>query len=41
MNGPAAGPIALAEGCRKNTSRNTVPPHAMARRMWITRNTSM
>jgi hypothetical protein len=33
MNGPAAGPTALAVGCRKKTNRNTVPPHAMANRM--------
>ena len=39
MNGPAAGPIALAVGCRKTTNRKSAPPHAIAI-TWITRTRS-
>src|SRR5215208_14711 len=41
MNGPAAGPIALAVGCRKTTNRNSAPPHAIPSIPWITRTTTM
>jgi hypothetical protein len=41
MNGPAAGPTALAAGCRKTTSRKSAPPHAMPNITCSTRKTIM